>query len=162
MTMTSTRWSLAPIEWPSRVPDRAEGRDPAPLEAMDDVPGERFVRDADHGLGAGGDVRPVGQAEHVRPPALVGVPDDRVGQGGEDFVDERGAVGLARIAAHPDWDKRTHRHRLHLRQRGRPTPRANRRVDVMPGYSLRIELLDTIRRSDSAGLRVEGRPVRSP
>src|SRR3974377_1301781 len=76
-----------------RVPDRAEGGDPALLEAMDDVPGERLVRDADHGVRAGGDVGPVGETEHVRPSEFVGVPDDRFGLGGEDLVDERGPIG---------------------------------------------------------------------
>ena len=54
------------------------------------------------------------------------------------------------LRLHRDWlrDKKTNRRRLHLRRTrkaGVAFSALIERVDVMPGYRLRIELLDTIK-----------------
>jgi hypothetical protein len=82
---------------------------------MDDAPGDRFIRDADHGFGAGGDVGPVGEAEHVGPAELPdaasGGDDHDLGEQllDDDDVGHRDAAdlsaGSARAQAHAVGDQ---------------------------------------------------------
>ena len=59
--------------------------------------GDGAVGDADDGLGTGFDVGLIGQLQHIGLAEGIGVPNDRIGLGGFDFLDEPLAVGQARV-----------------------------------------------------------------
>ena len=84
----------------SGIPNRAERRYPALLEAVHHLPGDGAVGDADDSLGTR--LRLIGQLQHIGLAERIGVPNHRIGVGGFDFVDERLAVRHARVLRHPD------------------------------------------------------------